>query len=249
MKIKYLLLLLTLTVLGTSNVKSQNKTIALKSFEKVVISPHIQIKFVQGDTESIKIDDIEVSMDKLNIDVSGKTLQVYLDDAKMLTKNEKATYNNYKIKHPIYDGTIVRATITYVHLNDVSLRGEETFDFVSDLKSDYFHIKIYGESKIFMNSVNFNSMKTVIYGESYLEIRNGKIVKQKITSYGESEINTMDVNSESIRITSYGESDLRVYASKNIKITSYGEARIKYKGNAEINKGIVFGETSIRDIN
>ena len=58
----------------------------------------------------------------------------------------------------------------------------------------------------------------------------------------------MDVETETVKITAYGESDIRVHASKNIKITSYGEARIKYKGNPDIDKGIVIGDAIIRSV-
>ncbi len=245
--IKTIVLILVL-VTSTANVNAQDKIISLKSFDKVVVSPHIQVKFQQGEKESITIEDISVPFEKFNIEQSGNTLHIYLEDAKMTTKNKKEKNNNYNVKHPIYNGTIVRATITYKNLVDLSLRGEEEFECTSILKTDKFKLKIYGESNVYFHEVAFNSLHTTIYGESYFVIKKGKIGKQKIITYGESEINTLEVQTENIKITAYGESDIRVYASKDIKITSYGEARIKYKGSPEINKGIVIGDAIIRSI-
>ena len=246
--IKNIALTLVLFI-GSWNIYAQDKIIPLKSFDKIVVSPHIEVTFRQGEKESIIIENIDVPFEKFNIEQSGNTLHIYLDGAKMTTKNEKEKNNNHNVKHPIYNGTIVRATIIYNKLTDLSLRGEEDFFCKSKLTADKFKLKIYGESKVYFNDVVFNSLHTTIYGESYFQIKNGVIGKQKITTYGESEINTIDVDTETVKITAYGESDIRVYASKNIKITSYGESRIKYKGNPEINKGIVIGDAIIRDIN
>jgi len=241
---------LTIVLLFSANqMNAQNKNIPLKSFTKVVVSPHIEVTFEQGEKESITIEDISVPFEKFNIEQSGSTLHIFLDGAKMTTKNEKEKNANHNIKHPIYNGTIVRAIITYKNLEDLSLRGEEDFRCDDKLKTDKFKLKIYGESNVYFKDVEFNSLHTTIYGESYFVIKNGKIGKQKIITYGESEVNTMDVETETVKITAYGESDIRVYASKNIKITSYGEARIKYKGNPNIDKGIVIGDAIIRSIN
>ncbi len=238
-----------LFLINTWHINAQDKIIPLKSFDKVIVSPHIEITFEQGEKESIIIEDIDVPFEKFNIEQTGSTLHIYLEGAKMTTKNEKDKNYDHNVKHPIYNGTIVRATIIYKELEDLSLRGDEEFNCKSKLTADKFKLKIYGESKVYFNDVAFNSLHTTIYGESYFVIKNGTIGKQKIVTYGESEVNTIDVQTETVKITAYGESNIRVYASKNIKITSYGEARIKYKGNPEIDKGIVIGDAIIRDIN
>jgi len=243
------ILLIIILLAGSKYVNAQDKVIPLNSFDKVVVSPHIQVNFEQGEKESITIEDISVPFEKFNIEQSGNTLHIYLEDAKMTTKNETDKNNNYKVKHPIYNGTIVRATIIYKKLIDLSLRGEENFMCKSKLTTDKFKLTVYGESHVYFNDVTFNSLRTTVYGESYFEIKNGKIGKQKIVTYGESEINTINVDTETVKITAYGESDIKVHASKNIKITSYGEARIKYKGSPEIDKGIVIGDAIIKSIN
>ena len=243
-----IIILFSVLVFTISSLSAQNKNISLKSFNKVIVSPHIQVNFEQGEKESIIIEDISVPFEKFNIEESGNTLHIYLEDAKTVTKNEKEKNDNYSTKHSIYDGTIVRATVIYKNLEDLSLRGEENFTCKDKLIADKFKLKIYGESKVFFNDVKFNSLNTTIYGECFFEIKNGTIDKQKFTSYGESEVNTIDVDTETIKITAYGESDYRVYASESIKITAYGEARIKYKGNPEINKGIVIGDAIIKSI-
>ncbi len=245
-KISQIVFLLTFLIFGIGNTKAQTKTYPVDHFDKVIVSPHIQVNFIQSDKESVIIDDTAISLDKFNVEVKGKTLHIYLDDAKMYTKSEKMKYNGHKTKHPIYTGTQIRVTITFKNIEDLSLRGEETYTCESLLETDKFNLNIYGESKVYLNEVKFNSLKTKIYGESYLEIKQGSIGRQKFVTYGESEINTLGVNNESAKITSYGESNVKLAVSKELKVTAYGEAVVKYKGSPEVNKGIILGDARIR---
>lgn len=249
LKINPTIIFLSFLVLSIGQVLAQTKTFSVNSFDKIIVSPHIQVDFIQADKESVVINNISVSIDKLNVEVSGRSLEIYLDDAKMTTKNETEKNGNYKkVKHPIYNGTIVKATIYYKTLNELSLRGEEKFICKSLLNSEKFKLRIYGEAEVLLSEVKLNTLNTIIYGESILKIKKGNIGNQKITAYGESEINALGVETESVKITLYGESDANLNVSKSLKITSYGEANIKYTGNPKINKGIIIGETTIEKI-
>jgi hypothetical protein len=241
-------LLISIFFLTFSNSTAQNKIVTVGHFEKVIISPHIQVRFVKGDKETVKIESNKVSEDKLNIEFSGKTLRIYLDGAKTTTKSEKVKDEHYKGKQSIYKGTIVKATVTYKTLKALSLRGEQKFVCESTLELDKFDLDIYGESQVYLNDVKLNSITTTVYGESILEIKSGTIGHQKIVSYGESEINTLNVSCKTAKITAYGEGTISLKVEETLKVTSYGEATIQYKGNPTINKGIVIGETEIQKI-
>ena len=248
LKISQIVLVIFIMVLSIGKTMAQTKEFSVDPFDKVIVSPHIQVNFVKGDKESVYIEDISVPIEKLNIEESGKTLHIYLEGAKTTTKSEKVHEDNYDGKRSIYQGTIVQATITYKNLNDLSLRGEETFVCKSLLEGDKFQLKIYGESEVKLTDVKLNSLNTTIYGEAELKIRSGNIGKLKITSYGESEVTALDVQNEYVKITAYGEGEFRLNVSKELKVTAYGEAQIEYKGNPEVNKGIIIGETTIRKI-
>lgn len=79
---------------------------------------------MEGNEESVKIENAKVSEDKINIEVDGKTLRLYLDGAKTVTKSEKGDIGKRKGKKSIYNGTMVTATITYNRRNALSIRGE-----------------------------------------------------------------------------------------------------------------------------
>ncbi len=239
---------ITFLLLVGAMLNAQSKNFDVKSFDKVKVSPHIQINFIKGEKESVTVNDIKVDRSKLNIEVSGKTLHIYLDGAKTVTKNEKVNHDNYKGKKAIYQGTIVKATVTYKSLNELSLRGDEKFVCESPLNTDKFELSIYGEADVTLNEVKFNNLHTAIYGESFLKIKNGTIGRHKIVAYGESEIYTLDTASDDVKITAYGESDIQVNVKDNLKLTAYGEATIKYKGSPTVDKGIVIGDASISKI-
>ena len=236
-KINFFITALLLVV--SNNMYGQATTVA--HFEKIIVSPYIQVTFVEGDKEEVNVENCTVDKSKLHIEVNGKTLWVYLEGAKQIPKNETTYNNGYKEKHSIYNGTVVTATITYKMLNELSIRGEEAQLCKSPLSVDKFNLRIYGESKVTFNEVNFGELHTKLYGESTLEIKAGTIKEQHYTSYGESKINTIAVNGRTGYIVSYGEADFTLNASDKIKMTAFGESKLHYKGDPEIVKGIHIG--------
>ena len=236
-------------LLVSSNTFAQLKTTTVDSFDKVIVSPHISVTFIEGDSESVEIHSSTEPLNKLNIEVVGSTLRMYLDGAKTYTGKKKSKGDEYNYKKPIYKGTVIKATVTYTNINELSLRGEENFVCESPLNSKDFTLKIYGESQVYFNEVNFDELKTTIYGESFLELKDGNIGRQKITAYGETTINTLNTKTGKIKITAYGEGSYRVAVNDRLKVTAYGEATVAYEGSPEVNKGIIIGEATIQKIN
>lgn len=244
-----ILFLLALTFIGLGELTAQEKTFDVPAFDEVIISPHIEVIFEKSDTESVVIEDIEVDMSKLNVEVKGKTLHIYLDDAKVFTKSEKVKYDDYKSKHAVYNGTVVSAKVYYTDLKEISLRGDETHKVENTLTGDKLTLKIYGESEVYVKGIDVQEFHATMYGESYLEVKDGVAKRQRIISYGEGEINTMGVQNTTAKITAYGEGRLKLKVSDELKVTAYGEASVHYKGSPMVNRGIVLGEATIHQIN
>ncbi|MEN8789888.1 MAG: DUF2807 domain-containing protein [Flavobacteriaceae bacterium] len=235
-------------ILFINNVSAQKKEIKVASFDNVIISPHIEATFIEGNREMVSIDNADVPLDKLNIKVDGNTLKIYLDGAKTYTKSKKVKYDDHKERHDLYSGTQVSLTITYKHLKNLSVRGEEKFRLESPLDQSSLVLSLYGESDVRIKSAVVEDLKVVIYGESYLKIDAGESSYQKYKAYGESEVNTLGMNNKTAKITAYGESQFSLSVSDRLKVTSYGEAEINYKGDPTVDKGVVLGENSIRKI-
>ncbi|WP_299102912.1 DUF2807 domain-containing protein [uncultured Winogradskyella sp.] len=229
------------------NLFSQAKH-TVESFSKVIISPHIETTFVQGDEESVTILENTESNGIVNIEVNKNTLRVYLDDAKETTKHESVEKDGMKMKVPIYKGKVLTILVTYKNIETMSLRGEQRTYCQSLIDGNKFKLYVYGESQITFKDVNFQTFNADIYGESQLTIKKGLINSQNITAYGAGNINLIGVDNKTSKLKAYGEAVFKIQASKHIKFTAYGEATLRYKGKAEVNKGLSFGDSEITKI-
>jgi len=243
--IKYIAIV-ALTLISQIAFAQTKKTV--ESFNKVIISPHIETTFVQGDEESVTILENTLSDDKVNIEINSGTLNVYLDDAKVTTKHEKVVKNGMKMKVPIYKGKVLTIKVTYKNIDNLSLRGEQRTICESLIDEENFNLKVYGESEVTFSAMNITNLSADIYGESQLTIEKGIIDYQRITAYGEGKINVVEVKNRKGKYRALGEAVFRVNTSEHIKFTAFGEAELYYKGNPEIAKGFGVGASTINQI-
>jgi hypothetical protein len=247
MKLYLKSILLVCAVFVVHNTSAQEKKITLtNNFDKIIVSPHIEAVFIQGATPAIEIQSITVETEKLKYEIVNNTLQVYLEGAKTVTDNKKIENNGWKQKIPIYKNTVAKVTIIYASADSFSLRGEEKMTFESPLNQEKCTLRIYGESEVLIKEAKLDNLRVAIYGESNLIIESGDIAKQRITAYGSSKMRSLGVTSKEAKITAYGEGTYQFNVSEKLKVTSYGEANILYKGNPDLKKGIVIGESTIR---
>ncbi len=228
-----------------STISAQSTIIDVDAFDKVMVSPHIEVVFIEGESESVRIESITEPLEKLNVEVKNNTLSVYLEGAKMTTDTKKQKRNGYNMKVPIYNGTVVKAIITYKNIKTLDLRGEQKFVFESPLKTEELRFSIYGESQVYVNEVQVSDLVVTIYGESFLEITKGETKNQKYTAYGESTVNVANLSSDRTKLIAYGDGTFQFNVSERLKVTAYGEATITYAGSPEVNRGIIIGETTI----
>ena len=247
MKIKIITLVISLLFINTR--VSAQKTIKLENdFDKVIVSPHIEAIFKKGAVPSIIIEDISVPIEKFKYEINKGTLQVYLEGAKTYTKNKKVVTDNYEKKVPLYNNRVVKVIITYVDVKIFSLRGEEKITFQTPLVQDECKLRIYGKSEVTIKNMDVDKLDVSIYGDSFLNIEKGAINKQKVSAYGASKIMAVDVVSKETKISAYGDGTFQFNVSEKIKVNSYGESTVLYKGGAQLKKGIVIGESTIRKL-
>ncbi|MHA7059520.1 GIN domain-containing protein [Aquimarina sp. M1] len=245
---KYLSHVLVLIAITIAQVLAGQTIKTVNAFEKVIISPHIAATFVESNEESVIIEETTEPEEKINIEVKGNVLRVYLDDAKETTKNKTVIVNGVKRKVPIYKGKVLTVTIKYKQLKELSIRGEQTALSKSKLVTEAFKLKIYGESQVIFNEVNFKYLDADIYGESTLLVKKGSIENQKITAYGESRTDLLDVHNKNTKLKAFGEAEFKIQSSERIKLTAFGEAKLFYKGTASIDKGINIGAVEITEV-
>lgn len=217
----------------------------LKPFRKVVVSPKVNLILEQGDHESIRLVYSHVSADKINIKVHGHTLRVYLEDAKVTEPNERVSHG----KQSIYRDVVVTAYVTYKQLEHLEIRGNQELTCKSPLTAEKFVLKAYGENEITLASVKSDYLKTSLYGENKLRINGGKAEFQKYKLFGDNRIDTQELKSYSATANIFGESKLKLSTQDQLKVNAFGESQISYHGDANVNKGLIFGRTEINKLN
>lgn len=220
------------------------KTVAVNHFDKVVVSPHIQAVFKQGKQESVTIEELTISSEKMNIEVTDKVLKVYLHQAETAVSLDDKQSINWEDKS-VYEGTIAKVVITYKHLGKVALVGEEKFTFLNKMQEKDFNLKLIGKTKIYIQEAEIKNLDITSFGKNYLEVSSGVVPYQNITAFGEDQLDLESVENEITEIKSFGNSTMKLNVSKKINVTSMGNSHILYKGNAKVSKGIMMGNSKI----
>lgn len=241
---KSLLLCLTIAISGFAQAQELQKK--LDSFDKIIVSPKINLVLKKGERESIRIRYSNVTQDKINIEVSNNRLRIYLDDARIVDKHKRTRDENYSSNVSIYHDAVVTAYVTYRELKVLDVRGEEEVTCDGDINSEKFKLKAYGEAEINLVSLHTKKFKAVLYGENKLTIKEGQTGHQRYRLYGENKIDTRALTSATISSTIYGEGRLSVNASDEVRINAFGEPKVNVSGTSHISRGIIIGKADIR---
>lgn len=237
--------LLIIVMVAATNGIAQEITRNLKSFNKIVASPRINLILEEGDSESIRLVYANITPDKINIEERRNTLRLYLDDARVSEKTKRVNDNG---RRSIYTDVSVTAYVTYRTLRHLEIRGNQELICSTPLRAEKFILKAYGENEVRLASIDTDYLKTSLYGENDLKIAGGAAEYQKYKLFGKNKIDTQEVKSYSTTTNLYGESKIKLSTQDELRINSFGESRVSYNGNAHISKGLVFGKTEIEKI-
>lgn len=218
----------------------------VKPFDRIIASPHVHVVLQKGEKEGVRLTFNDASVkDKMNVEVTGKTLHLYLDGARKIEKYVSGD-GSQSWKHGVYAGVRVTAYVTYKHLTGLEMRGDQVLTCNDTLVADEFTLRAYGENDIRLASLKTEYLLVALYGENQLEIRHGKVLEQRYKLYGENDINTREMKSAYVSTSIFGEGDLRVYSAKEVRINAFGEPRIEVNGGGHITKQLVVGRARIR---
>lgn len=236
----------------------------LSDFNKIVVSPFIDVELQKGATEGIKIVYSNVEADKINVQIKGKTLRVYLDDAKF---GFKRTY--FKGKYDkLYAGVKVKAIITYNDLRNIQIAGRSSLTCEKGLKGDRIKIKAYDEAEVTLASitskkirvscygatkveigmVEADKMRIAAYGDNDVKIGAGQVLSQTFRAYGDNIIDARGVRSSYIKVGFLGDNELKIDADDEVKLTILGEGKIQIGGTPHIRKGVIIGSPIITSL-
>ena len=215
----------------------------LKRFTGIVASPRINLILKKGDRESIRLVYSNVSADKINIDVTGKTLRIYLDQARKVERMKPA--DEGRTRGTMYENVTITAYVTYTELDMLEIRGNQELSCKDHLESDAFTLRAYGENEIRLASLRTGLFKAKLYGENDLQIDKGRTLEQKYLLYGENKIDSKGMRSDYIITSIFGEGSLRINSAEEVRIDAFGEPHIYVDGGASINKRLVIEKANI----
>lgn len=223
----------------------------LPSFSKIIVSPLIDLVLIKGDKESIRIVADNVSLEKINTKNSGKTLKVFLDNARMGTNNQKLVdpeNPNVIFSRSKYAGSKVKVYLTYKSLERLEVRGDGSVLCQDKLGSKKLKIKLMGEIEATFASIDVNRFVLSSFGENDIYIGGGAADLQIYRVFGEGQINTTNVNSELAKVSVFGAGEIRISTDNALKLKTFGESKIYYSGNPKVTKSLILGDVTIRSI-
>jgi hypothetical protein len=215
----------------------------LRPFSKIIASPRINVILQKGDKEEIRLVYDDVNKENINIEVKGKTLLVYLDDARRVEKTIR--HNHHGTKHGIYQGATLTAYITYQKLESLEIRGNQELTCNDAISADKFKLKAYGENDITFASLDTEFFKASLYGENDLTINAGQAIEQKYRLFGENKIDTRAMKSAYTSTSIFGEGRLRINSTEEVVVNAFGEPRIDVNGGGHVNRRLIFGKAQI----
>ncbi len=219
----------------------------VSSFDKVVVSPHINVVLTQGDAEEVTIEYANVKAEELNIEVKGSTLHLFLDESRIIPKTDKDHDHNYR--YDIYKDAEITAYVSFRHLSGLDIRGDQEVTSKSLIDAVQFKLKVYGANRVDLAGLDAQVLKVVSYGESEIIIREGKVSEQKYVLYGSSHVDASGITSSYSKAKMYGESQISLHASDELDISAFGEPIITYSGDPSVNKNIIIGEARLFRVN
>lgn len=218
----------------------------LRHFTRIVASPRVNVVLEKGDKEFVRLVYQGVNSSKINIEVSGHTLRIYLDDARKFER-KKPDQDGYGRRKSMYEGASITAYVTYKQLDMLEIRGEQGLTCNDPIDSEQFTLRAYGENEITLASLKTEFFKAKLYGENKLRIRKGRTIEQKYLLYGENRIDTRGLKSDYTVTSIFGEGSLRVNSSEEVRIDAFGESRIYVDGGPRVSKRLVIGNARISE--
>ncbi len=226
--------------------QAQSLTKDLDSFDKIVSSPLIDVVLIKGEKENIRIEYENITPDKINIKTKGKTLQVYLTDAKISTSKKDGNWKETSYWYTLYPGAKLKAYITYQHLKEIQVRGEQRLVCDNVIESKKLKIRMMGENKAELAGLKVDRLTVALFGENRVDVAAGTAGFQKYRMFGENKVYAENLLGEKIHTSMFGESLLDLHASEKLNVNSFGESTVLNSGAGDMHKKITLGDNTVR---
>ena len=240
-------LILTMFMLATVLMATAQEEVIRKvhAFDKISVSPKINLVLQKGDKESVRITYSNISSNKINVEVVGNRLRIFLDQARIVDRRERTYSGDSHSRGSMYHNATVTAYVTYRELKELEMRGEEELTCESSIEAEKFKLIVYGKAEVNLSELKANKFKASLYGANKIKIKSGEISHQVYRLFGENKIDTRGLESITASARIYGEGRLQLTATDDVRINAFGEPDIDISGNPHISRGIIIGRTNI----
>ena len=224
-------------------VKAQDKKdYPVLPFNKLIVSPYINVVLREGAEEKVEISSRKVDERDIHVDIDGQTLRIYLEGSRLRPRNVSKNGMNTER----YRDAEITAYVTYKNLKKLSVRGDQRVVCESSLKGKRFKLKTFGDNQVMLTGVETDFFKASMYGDNRVEIDGGRSQKQKYLSFGDNKVYARHYEADFTKTTSFGDGEFFFNTKDVIKVVAFGDADIQYSGGAYLERGLILGDSDIR---
>ncbi len=226
---------LSFNVFGQNDyIKASGKVVTkdyqVSDFSGVDISTDFQAYITFSDQTSVTIEVDDNMVNFVEVNVNNGVLSVR-ENSRSWVKG-KQTLNAY---------------ISVPSLDYIKGSSDAIIVLKNPLNTDRLKVDLSGDSTL-EGEVNANSIDTYLKGDSYLTISGGADHLKGDVS-GDSEIRNYDLVIKNIDLKLRGDSVAEVTVQESMKVDLNGDSEMRYKGNPEVMKQYVRGDSEIRKVN
>lgn len=224
-------------LLNATFLTAQNISKNLPEFDKVVVSPGINLTLKKGDKEHLEVIGQQSYLEQLNIEVKNGKLLIYFNKAKYWIKDKAVFVGGHNVK--------VDAYLSYKTLKTLKVKGDQDVVCENKIENKDVKIVVYGDAFVKIDEIVANKLKVKLYGDNQLMIGKGKVKYQKCKVYGDNKLFARNVISENIKSVSMGDSRNEFHCNGYLKVTSFGDSDISVNGDGAVKRKLVLGDNRI----
>lgn len=235
-----------IAILLASNTFAQRIIKEVPSFDKIVVSPMIDVIIVASQTERVTIEYSNINPRDINCRVEDGTLQLFLTDGDFsnVTKNTDI-WDNIDGWADQYKNAKIQITVNYQNLEDIKLIGDQVLTARNTLKSKRLKLTLMGDHEVSFENIEVDNLTVNVFGDNFLAFENGYAENQKFRVFGDNEIIANELKGRNVKAQLFGDNQLLVNASNDFKVNSFGDSEAINSGRGNTSKGLVLGDNEV----
>ncbi len=195
------------------------KKFKVANFNSLEIGNEFEVHIFKGNTYSISATGPASSVDDVEVEVVGSTLEVTIDDIKW---SNWITWSNEKNK--------VILNITMPRLRDAEFNGATKVTLEGFTDEEEMTLHCSGAAKMSTPKLVADKLTLDLSGASKIEMK-GQVLKLSIDLSGASHIDLNEMVARDVDVDASGASHVELNVQKSLRVEASGASKITYRGN------------------